>query len=430
MTGDGRGTTTVVRFVVSALLASWPAAAGAAQGYSVLHDFAGGIDGSGPQAAMILDPSGNLYGTTVRGGTASGCEGLGCGTVFELSPPASKGEAWTEAVLLRFTGNKGGASPGASLLRDDAGNLYGTAEEDGSGGGGVAFELSPPAAGRTAWKEKVLHAFPSSAGSPVAGLIAGPAGALYGATETGGAGGGAGTVFELTPPAAGKTKWAAKTVFSFNVRDGSGPIANLVADSAGNLYGTTFSGGLKSSSGYGVVYALTPPVGGTGRWHAQVLWRFKAEAGGRDPLCALAMDGSGNLYGTTVSGGLKKGQGTVFELVRPAAGSAWSEDVLFQFPSNGAYGSRPYAGVIFDPSGNLYGTTSYGGPGDGYGVVFQLSPPGTGTNWAEADLHHFSDGADGGIVEAGLVRGADGTLYGTTDSGGSAGRGVAFSVAP
>jgi uncharacterized repeat protein (TIGR03803 family) len=430
MIGHARRTHAAVRVVVSAALGVWPAASGAAAGFSVLHNFAGGTDGSGPGAALIADPSGNLYGTTVRGGTTSGCGGLGCGTVFALSPPGAQGGTWSEAVLYRFTGNQDGGSPGAGLLRDGNGNLYGTAEAGGSMGGGVVFELSPPGAGQTDWTQTVLHAFASSAGSPVAGLIFGPAGVLYGATETGGTGGSAGTVFALTPPAAGKTKWAARTIFSFDGRDGSGPIANLVADSAGNLYGTTFSGGAKSASGYGVVYELVPPAGGAGRWHEQVLLHFKGEAGGRDPLCALAMDGSGNLYGTTTSGGLKKGQGTVFELIRPAAGSVWTEAVLFQFPNNGAFGRRPYAGVIFDGGGNLYGTTSFGGPGDGYGVVFQLAPAGGGTSWTETVLHHFSDGADGGIVEAGLLLGADGTLYGTTDSGGSAGRGVAFSVAP
>jgi uncharacterized repeat protein (TIGR03803 family) len=430
MTTKERGKTSSARIVVSALLALWPAAAGAAGGYSVLHNFAGGTDGGGPNAAMILDPSGNLYGTTVRGGTSTGCGGLGCGTVFELSPPASQGEAWTETVLYRFTGGNDGDSPGASLRLDDAGNLYGTAEYGGSGTAGVAFELSPPAGGQTAWTQKVLHAFPTSAGNPVAGLIAGPAGALYGATETGGVGGSAGTVFELIPPAAGKTKWAAKTIFDFNGSDGSGPIANLVADSAGNLYGATFSGGLKGSTGYGVVYELSPPSGGTGRWHEQTLWRFKAATGDREPLCALALDGSGNLYGTTVSGGLKKGQGTVFELLRPGSGSAWTETVLLQFPNNGAYGRRPYAGVIFGSGGDLYGTTSYGGPGNGYGVVYELAPPGSGSSWTETVLQHFTDGTDGGIPEAGLVLGENGTLYGTTDSGGSGGRGVAFSVAP
>lgn len=428
MNAYGRRTQAAFLLAVSASLGLWPAKAGAEHRFSVLHNFVGGDDGGSPYGAMILDPSGNLYGTTVYGGDTSECGDLGCGTVFELSPPAAKGGAWTEAVLYRFTGKRDGGYPRASLLRDIAGNLYGTAEAGGSAGGGVAFELSPPHSGQATWSHRVLYAFPSSAGMPVAGLNAGPGGALYGATLTGGSGGNAGTLFSLSPPAAGVTQWAARTIFSFDGRNGSLPAAALVADNAGNLYGTTYSGGSGTEPGYGVVYELTPPSRGAGRWQEHVLWRFKPDADGREPICTLTLDASGNLYGTTSMGGSPPGRGTVFELIRPAAGSVWTENVLFRFPNNGDYGIWPFTGVILDPSGNLYGTTI--AAAEGPGVVFRLAPSGGAGEWTETVLQYFSSPTNGGDLRGALVRGADGTLYGTTYSGGSVARGVVFSVAP
>jgi uncharacterized repeat protein (TIGR03803 family) len=200
--------------------------------------------GEQPQAGLVADGAGNLYWTTYSGGAGDH------GTVFELTPPAAGKTAWTEKVIHSFHGKTNGAFPAAGLIADGAGNLYGTA----SGGCGVVFKLSPPPAGETIWTETVLHSFDLTNGAdPQAGLIADGAGNLYGTTEQGGANND-GVVFELSP-AAGKTAWTATVRLSFHGTNGANPVADLIADGAGNLYGTAESGG---AHGDGVVFRLTP----------------------------------------------------------------------------------------------------------------------------------------------------------------------------
>jgi uncharacterized repeat protein (TIGR03803 family) len=229
------------------------------------------IDGAVPRAGLIRDPSGNLYGTTEEGGAGS------AGTVFQLTPKKTK-TAWVHKVLYRFCAQGGGnctdgAFPDAGLIRDPSGHLYGTTSEGGANSGeGTVFELTPPAAGKTAWKEKVLYSFceqPNCAGGafPDAGLIQDASGNLYGTTEDGGAHG-EGTVFELTPPAAGQTVWKEIVLYSFcgqpNCTDGERPIARLARDAlSGNLYGTTEEGG---ANGEGTVFELMPPAAGQTLW--------------------------------------------------------------------------------------------------------------------------------------------------------------------
>ena len=271
-------------------------------------------------------------------------------------------------------------------------------------------------------EEKVLHSFSGGADGtyPYGGLIFDAAGNLYGTTTSGGTSN-TGTVFELTPAAGGT--WTEKVLHSFSGgTDGIHPYAGLIFDAAGNLYGTTDLGG---AYGYGTVFELTPAAGGT--WTEKVLHNFNN--GGTDgtrPYARLTFDAAGNLYGTTYGGGAYNSYGTVFELT-PAAGGTWTEKVLHSFGS-GTDGLIPYGGLIFDAAGNLYGTTAYGGTND-LGTVFELTPK-AGGGWTEKVLYSFGDGTDGVSPLAGLIFDAAGNLYGTTQHGGTYNYGTVFEIAP
>ena len=328
----------------------------------VLHSFKfknfNETDGANPEAGLIFDRAGNLYGTTSQGGIHNNCYYGTCGTVFELSP--NQDGSWTEKVLHSFN-NTDGANPEAGLIFDTAGNLYGTTDQGGTYGFGTAFELTPQGDG--GWTEKVLHSFnfnETDGANPEAGLIFDRAGNLYGTTNGSGSGS-VGTVFELTPRADGS--WKEKVLYSFDGSDGSNPEAGLILGAAGDLYGTTSSGG---SDNLGTVFKLTPNADGD--WTEKVLYSFN-ETDGAYPEAGLIFDASGNLYGTTVGGGTNN-DGTVFELTSEGGGS-WTEKVLHNF--NGSDGFGPYAALIFDTAGNLYGTNSGGGTHND-GTAFELTP--------------------------------------------------------
>jgi hypothetical protein len=274
---------------------------------------------------LIFDSEGNLYGTTRSGGDISACSSDGCGVVFELSPPSSGTGPWTETVLYTFAGGTDGAQPHAGLIFDSKGNLYGTTFAGGDTsacagsttsppGCGVVFELSPPSGGTRSWSETVLHTFTggSDGGYPTAGLI----------FDTGPNSYGCGVAFELSPPSTGVGPWDETVLYSFIgpgvVSDGEYPDASLVLDAKGNLYGTTNGGGLYEALGYGVVFELSPPVGGSGPWTETVLCTFSS-ATGASPAAGLILDSNGNFYGTTSGGGSTLG-GVAFELsLSPAA---------------------------------------------------------------------------------------------------------------
>jgi uncharacterized repeat protein (TIGR03803 family) len=320
-------------------------------------------DGNVPYAGVIFDKAGNLYGTTVGGGTYKCSNAYVCGTVFKLTA------AGTEKVLHSFgnaygyDGAKGdGTYPFAGLIVDDAGNLYGTTTyggdlECGGYGCGTVFKLTAKG------KEKVLYRFGAKKGdgqNPFAGLIFDNAGNLYGTTSDGGYYG-YGTVFELT--AAGKEK----VLYSFGhyPGDGTHPTAGVIFDNAGNLYSTTSYGGANNE---GTVFELM--ADGT----EKILYSFGGQAGdGEFPQEGLIFDTNGNLYGTTYFGGGYYA-GTVFELT-----AAGTEEVLYSFGSQTDEVVYPFAGVIFDTNGNLYGTTSHGGDLGceapyGCGTAFKLTP--------------------------------------------------------
>ena len=397
-----------------------PATYAAAQTEAVLHNFAdNGTDGYQTYSSLVFDASGNLYGTTPKGGTHTDCygENIGCGTVFELSPAVGGG--WTENILYNFGGTStDGTNPYGTLIFDTAGNLYGTTEGGGTGvcdqgenSCGTVFELKPKAGG--GWEEKVLYNFGSTSTDgyyPGAGLIFDATGNLYGTTSRGGTYG-FGTVFELTHTADGS--WTEKVLHRFNgTDDGEIPLASLVFDPAGNLYGTTSDGGSFHAGG---IFELKRGAGGS--WTTKMLHFFN-DGDGRTPYASLILDAAGNLYGTTQIGGPNHG-GTVFELTQTAGGK-WGETVLHGFDNKSGDGYEPLAGVIFDHNGNLFGTTFVGGTGgcrDGCGTIFELTPA-AGGGWTET-LYSFPGYANGYWPASGLIFDAKGDLYGTTVNGGT-----------
>ena len=386
----------------------------------VLHSF-GGNDGANPYAvSLIFDTVGNLYGTTVEGGPSDG------GTVFQLVP--NGGGTWSEEVLRSFSydmGN-GGALPAAGVILGSDGALYGTTSNNGAYGHGVVFQLTRGTDGK--WTEKVLCNFrdPKDGVAPFAVLTVDSAGNLYGTTIAGGSDG-YGTVFQLTPGAGGK--WTEKALHSFRGTDGRGPFGGLIFDASGNLYGTTSSGGanpgcLKYNASCGTVFQLTP--GKDGKWTEKVLHTFGKGNDGATPDGSLILDAAGNLFGTTYYGG--NGNGTVFQLA--AANGKWTEKVLYSFCSVSGCtdGVNPYSGLVFDSARNLYGTTVVGGAA-GDGVVFKLTAA-AGGKWSEKVLHSFRGGEDGAYPVGGLTFDATGHLYGTTEGGGMTGNGTVFEITP
>ena len=357
----------------------------AAGKYQVVHYFTDS-PAAYPLAGLIADSDGNLYGVAGQSNRKQ-CHASNCGAVFRLAHQA--GGRWTFSILRRFKGPDGDF-PEGSLIFDSSGNLYGTTFGGGANTFGTVFEVSPSGNG---WKEKVLYSFGGSGDDliyPSAALTWDTSGNLYGTamtTETGGYGG----VFELKRSG---NQWKEKTIHAFTGSDGANPASNLVWDSAGNLYGTTVQGGRYNE---GVVFELKPTA--SGRWKETVLYNFPGGVLGAYPYSGLILDTAGNLYGTTYQGGVYTcGQfscGTVFKL-KPSRGN-WSLSIVHAF--NGSDGDNPWAGVTFDSAGNLYGTTISGGR-DGYGVVFKLSQ--SGRHWTETLLHSL-DGKNGSTPYGGLI---------------------------
>ena len=317
---------------------------------NTLYRFQGGSDGSGPLGRVSVASDGTLYGTTFEGGTGYGICNGGCGTIFHLTPgarvPLTALSTWNETVLYRFTGMSDGGGPRGDLVQDSMANLYGTGYYPG-----VVYELMDQ-------QQAVLYS-PGNYNAS-GGMIFDSAGNLYGISVFGGQYG-LGCVYELSPSPSG---WTAQMLYSFTGQsDGSTPEGGLIMDSSGNLYGTT-----AYAPGYnGTVFELSPVAGGG--WNFQTLYSLPLGSGvPGGPLDALAMDGGGNLYGTTYYGG-SYGVGTVFELV-PFNGS-WTYVLLHEF-TGGSDGSFPVSNLVFDNEGNVYGTASLGG--NGYGVVYTIAP--------------------------------------------------------
>lgn len=375
-------------------LAIGAAPAAQAQTEAVLYSFAATGNGTSPYpyAGVVRDAKGNLYGTTWIGGAS------GNGTVYKVS---AKG---VMTVLYSFAGGTDGANPIGALLRDASGNLYGTTNAGGVNNFGTVFKLT------ASGTETVLHSFANDGVDgygPWSTLIHDAAGNLYGTTVYGGAHSG-GTVFELTAGGAETVLYS----FAAHALDGYFPNPELVRTTNGNLYGTTYAGG---ANGVGTVFKLT--ASGT----ETVLYSFANDGyNGYHPSSGVVRDGYGNLYGTTLDGGLLA-DGTVFKVTAKGA-----ETVLFSFDGWG--GDHPYAALVRDLNGNLYGTAAGGGLNgqNGYGSVFEIAP-----NGSEIVLHIFQGGTDGGYpYRAALVRDSKGNLYGTTTYGGANLAGTIYKVVP
>lgn len=388
-------------------------AAWACAKFKVLHVFTGGADGAYPSnvPALIMDQAGNLYGTARGGGNFLCSDAGGCGLVFKLTPNQNGG--WSETVLYSFLGGDDGSNPETGVIFDSAGNLYGTTFYGGPDDAGTVFQLTSSPDGT--WTERVLHSFNGTDGNqPFSSLIFDKSGDLYGTTFRGGTYG-CGTVFELVPNGGGN--WTEKVLHNFTCgADGSLPHGSLIFDALGNLYGTTRNGGKSGLScaedfgtpGCGLVFQLMPNSDGT--WTEKVLHSFTGGKDGANPGgVRIIFDAAGNLYGTTSYGGAYGG-GNVFELTANADGT-WTEKVLHQF-TGGTDGNLPVVGLISDSSGNLYGTTWTGGT-DKAGVAFELTLASDG-KWRENVLHSFAGKSDGVIPQAGLVFDAKGTLYGAS----------------
>jgi uncharacterized repeat protein (TIGR03803 family) len=296
-----------------------------AQSYQVIYNFTGVEDGTETDSALTIDQNGNLYGASPQGGNIGGaCTDLGCGTIFKLS---NNGSAWNLTVLYAFGGLTDGATP-----------------------------YSTP--------------------------VFGPGGALYGTTLAGGTNGG--TVFALKPAStacvSSPCAWIHTVIYDFNGLDGTGPAGDVIFNQLGTLYGTT----LATTYTYGSVYTLTP----SGRtWTHTTLYSFPEPTDGDGPWDGVIMDSAGNLYGVTYTGGAY-GWGTVFELT--PSDSGWQEHILHDF-TNGSDGRFPLGALIFDHSGNLFGSTTAGARNNG-GTLFELTPSGDG--WAFKTIHTF-DGTGG-----------------------------------
>lgn len=451
------------RFCLAVFTACLLAAAAFAAGPTekTLYDFQGTPDGATPYSSPIVGTNGHLYGTTYYGGTDT-CT-LGCGTVFELIPPATHSGKWTEKILYSFQGGNDGQWPQGSLILDRKGNLYGTTVGGGGtasvpycqfyGGCGTVFRLSPPATKGGTWTETVLYAFqgaPDSA-APMGSLIFDTQGNLYGTTSSGGAAGciygGCGSVFELSPSSKKGSPWSEAILYSFNGDsdtnfDGAVPEGGLIFDRKGNLYGTTLAGGYSCNEQApycgGTVFQLTAPAVKGNPWTETLLTDFAPSAaaeGASIPGTALIFDKQGNLYGTSEFGGFgacyyekqeEEGCGTIFSLSPPSNGGAWTLTAIYSF--NGTTdGAFPGGSLAFDENGNLYGTATEAGdaglgtcpgnetPDPGCGTVWQLAPPtSSGGAWTETTLHAFTDGSDGGNPNGVILK--NGILFGTTRS--------------
>lgn len=439
----------VLTMLLSVLAVTGYAGAGGTR-ERVIHGFGGVPDAGLPQSGLIADRDGNLYGTSAIGGSG-GCANvqvIGCGTVFRLAPPVTKGAAWTETILYSFgTVSYDGINPYSSLVFDEAGNLYGTTGAGGQFAHGTVFELSPPLTKRAAWTETVLYSFdePSNSGAfPTAGLIFDKKGNLYGTTTPGGQYNN-GVAYELSPPRAKGADWTETVIYNFNSTGGGSPESSLILDNKGNLYGTTTFGGSGTCSdgieqvGCGTVFKLSRNSGGA--WSETVLYNFTGANDGAWPVAGVIFDAAGNLYGAT-SGGVPcvYGCGTVFKLA-PGLRGRWKEKTLYQFRGS-TDGANPSASLIRDEKGNLYGTAAYCGQ-PYYGTVFRLSPPARWNGpWTKSTLHDFTGGSDGSTPLSSLIfdirKPGNAVLYGTTSSGGTgpcvgygiAGCGTVFGVVP
>ncbi|MGB7584712.1 MAG: choice-of-anchor tandem repeat GloVer-containing protein [Terriglobales bacterium] len=378
---------------------------------TVIYQFgaAGPNDGAEPNGGLVFDAAGNMYGTTVKGGS------FGFGTAFELSQ--LKDGTWQESILYNFcsAGNlcQDGQFPKAGLIFDAGGNLYGTTTYGGAGGSGTVFELSPPSQPGGSWTEQVLWSFPGAdvdGLNPYGGVTIDAAGNLYG-TTSGSVTEGAGLVFELSPGPNGWTE-SLLHVFCLNYpdcSDGAQPEAGVTFGNAGNLYGTTMFGGQPDKVGWGVAYELSPTESG---WTENVLKVFTSKTGGQT-RAGITIDPTGNLYGGLSQGGPSQCGGYFrllpFEEVQLSGACSPGSDLVYS-------------------SGALFGSTGEGGT-KSLGEVFKVTKKGSHVD--QTILYNFCQQANcaDGSIPNGSPTLRNGQLYGATEQGGLYNSGLIYRIA-
>jgi uncharacterized repeat protein (TIGR03803 family) len=388
----------------------------------IIKNFKNGADGATPVGGVAFDSSGYLYATAYDGNSQACLYGNygtpGCGTVIQMTPNGSG--AWPSVTISHFSSTDA-ATPMGGLIADSGGNYYGTASAGGKYGSGEVFKLSQS---NGTWHKTVLYDFTGTNGDgifPSGNLLFDKAGNLYGTTQFGGSSdycsnyaGGCGIVFELTPNASGP--WKEKILYTFPGENGGQPVSGLIFDKAGNLYGTTLQGGLNycDFGACGMVYELSPGPGGT--WTEKTLYQFTGGNDGGSPYGGVVMDSAGNLFGTTFDGGTIY-LGVAFEL-SPASGGTWTFNVIYTFGLVTGDPYYPLSGFVMDSSGNLYGT-AYGPTGSftNAGTVYKLSQ--SGGVWSSTVLYGFTAAPDGSAPYGGVTFDSAGNLYGTTWYGGT-----------
>ncbi|HUI84262.1 MAG TPA: choice-of-anchor tandem repeat GloVer-containing protein [Candidatus Binatia bacterium] len=421
------GVTFVWAMALSASMLIQPACA---QTYTVIHDFAGGADGDEPAYGLTIDASGTLYGVTFEGDA-------GTGTLFKLRQLSS---GWHLTPLYVFPGGPGtnGAVSYSGVSFGLDSTLYGTTGFGGVGpcstwggtdGCGTVFTLKPSlSACRNAlcyWTETPINDFTggSNGATPFGGrLTFDGLNNIYGTTFSGGGGNCPGGCGVVYQLVHSGGSWTENVLYTFTGSGGDGayPFAGVIFDQVGNLFGTTTAGG---TFGYGTVYELSQSPSG---WTQRVIYNFQNQADGGSPFAGLIIDRAGNLYGATTSGGSAGNGGTVFEL--SPAGSGWTLQTLASFVRNpGELAGGPVATPIMDSAGNIYGAT-YGDGANGVGSVFKLSPSGGG--WTLTTLYDFVGGSTGLLPRSNLVMDSAGNLYGMAAAGGAFGKGAVFQITP
>lgn len=376
-------------------------AASSAQTFHVLYNFSGCADGDYPLNTLLIDRSGNLYGSTAMGGSA--CGDSGNGVVFRLK---RAGSGWVETPLHTFTGGTGDGSypyDYGGLTFGPDGAIYGTTYEGGTANDGTVFSLRPPAtachSALCPWSETLLYSFSLPLYTPYSGVAFDSSGNLYGTIESA-------IVYQLSPSGG---SWTANVLSTQSTQI----FANATLGPDGNLYGVNYQGGF----GYGTVFQLVPSDSG---WTTNVLHSFIG-ADGANPVGGVIFDSAGNLYGSTTALGSNSG-GTIFEL--SLQGGLWVFKTIYAFSE----GQGPDSALTLDSAGNLYGTT-FGGGQFGNGLVFKLTPSGNG--WTFTDLYDFFVNNDEGINPVGGVTlDSNGNLYGTASRSGANGAGSVWEITP
>lgn len=399
-------------FLMILLLAIVAGRASAVSGPQIIYSFAGGSDGEYLDTDLIIDSMGNLYGTSVQGGD------FASGTVWELSP---SGNGWIHSVLYSFMGGADGGEPYKGATLDAQGNLYGTAVTGGGGscegGCGVLWRLTRSTSG---WTQSVIHTFTGGedGSGPGSGLTLGENGTLFGMTPTGGANG-QGVIFQLRPAANGTWNFTVLHAFTGG-SDGAGASAGRLLRYKGSLYGVTTTGG---ANGQGVVFQLTRTAG---IWQFKTLYAFQGQPDAGFPYGGLAVDGNGNLYGTTYYSGANN-LGSVYEL-SPQPDGTWKEAVLYSF-QGGRDGSGSIGNLVFTNTGAIYGTTSAGGASCDCGTIFKLTAGLDGSR-KEIVVYRFHGAPDGAFAYNGMVGDGAGNFYATTVHGGAQDDGIVYKLTP